>query len=163
MTAVNPRVQVTLSKTAYRTLAALAKRQSRSMSSIAAEMLTGLLPHMGAAYSMAQDVRTMGPDHLAAVRDMVGALDRVNQAAIAELKNVKKPFVMDTRLNNAWMGPQGPATLEKPASKRRKPKQLDLVASLTADVKTDRLKSQGSGEKAAMGGARRPPGTNRGV
>lgn|SRR5665811_856384 len=138
MPAVNPRVQVTLSKASFRTLAALAKRQSRSMSSIAGELLTQILPHIGAAYSLAQDLRAMGPESLAAVQELTRNLDRVNAAAVSELRDAD-------------------------AGRKGSPRQMDIADAIAAGGQTGPRRTRRSGPPAGSAGAARPPGTNRGV
>jgi hypothetical protein len=108
------------------------------MSSIAGELLTQLLPHIGAAYSLAQDVKAMSPAHLAAVREMTKSVDQINAIVLAEIQAERRGS---------------------------DPRQLSLDVK-AADAKPSLRKSKGSQEQAAgrmAGRAPRPPGTNRGV
>jgi hypothetical protein len=109
------------------------------MSSIAGELLTQVLPHIGAAYSLAQDVKAMSPAHLAAVREMTKSVDQINAIVLAEMQ------------------------AERSGSD---PRQIDIAEAIAATVKSGPRRSRGPREQFAgrmAGKAPRPPGTNRGV
>jgi len=61
MPTTNPRVQVTLTRATFRALNTLAKRHSRSMSSLAAEVLNDLLPQLSLALETAAALRKLSP------------------------------------------------------------------------------------------------------
>jgi hypothetical protein len=84
MPAVNPRVQVSLSKASYRTLTHLAKRHSRSMSSIAAEVLNDVLPALEATLSLASDLRKKSPSEIAALKKTLEAWETLGKQQVAE-------------------------------------------------------------------------------
>jgi hypothetical protein len=78
MPTAKPRIQVTLMPATYAQLSSLAKQQSRSRGSIAAEMLNELLPQVGAAYALVQDLSNKSPGEIAKLRRMAKDLDQFN-------------------------------------------------------------------------------------
>lgn len=84
MPAVNPRVQVSLSKASYRTLTTLAKRHSRSMSSIAAEVLNDVLPALEATLALATDLRKKSPSEIAALKATLETWEKLGKQQVAE-------------------------------------------------------------------------------
>jgi hypothetical protein len=162
MPAVNPRVQVSLSRASYKALAVLAKRESRSMSSIAGEMLTQLLPHIGAAYSLAQELKTKSPAYLAAVRDMAETVDRVNAVVLGEMQAEARDLSQICKKCGNQM-----SSVAHAKTCGADPRQVDVEDAIAASVKTAAQKPvRGAREQIAgrmAGKAPRPPGTNRGV
>jgi hypothetical protein len=84
MPAVNPRVQVSLSKASYRTLTTLAKRHSRSMSSIAAEVLNDVLPALQATLELASDLRKKSPSEIAALKETLETWELLGKQQVEE-------------------------------------------------------------------------------
>jgi len=84
MPAVNPRVQVSLSKASYRTLTTLAKRHSRSMSSIAAEVLNDVLPALEATLALSSDLRKKSPSEIAALKATLETWEKLGKQQVAE-------------------------------------------------------------------------------
>jgi hypothetical protein len=83
-----PRIQVTLEPRTYAALSSLAKQQSRSRGSIAAEMLNELLPQVGAAYALVQDLSKKSPGEIAKLRRIARDLDGFNARMLeGELSN----------------------------------------------------------------------------
>src|SRR5580692_10401775 len=96
MPTTKPRIQVTLTQATYDALSALAKQQSRSRGSIAAEMLNELLPQVGAAYALVQDLTKKSPTELAALRKLADNLDQHNRRMLeAEVHKLPGPHQVD--------------------------------------------------------------------
>jgi hypothetical protein len=164
MPAVNPRIQVMLPKAQYKALAALAKRQSRSMSSIAGELLSEILPHVGAAQSLMKDLAALSPERIAALQKMAESVEAVNLEWIAELGS---PAAVDLARTCPQCGHQMSSVAHAKACGGL-PRQMDVEDAIAASVKTAPRKSaRGSSEQSlrAIGAkkAPKPPGTNRGV
>ena len=86
-----PRIQVTLAKSTHRTLAALAKRHFRSMSSLAAEMLDDMLPLMSQALNVAASMRKLSPEDLAARKSQMDLWTGDAQARLDALERGEMP------------------------------------------------------------------------
>jgi hypothetical protein len=142
MPTVKPRIQVTLTPAIYEALTALAKRQSRSRGSIAAEMLNELLPQIEGAYELAQNLRTKSPGEVAKLRRLAKDLDGHNQRMLDdEIRKLPRPAPQQMDLADAIAttvrrGPTRPAKAPRVSTKPR---------------------------RAYAGRGRRPPSTNRGV
>ncbi len=90
MATTNPRVQVMLTKATHRALSSLAKRYSRSMSSLAAEVLNAQLPNLAVALEhVASQMLKLSPDEQEARRRQIDMwADQAHEVAGVELERL---------------------------------------------------------------------------